>query len=59
MNNIIQDIIHLTKMEFVIKYWCFELGFIVLLIVFNIFDYRRKVRKLNAKYDKLDNIFKK
>ena len=38
MQNIVQDLIHLTRLEFAIKYWWIELMFIVIIIVYVIFD---------------------
>ena len=42
MSNFIQDLIHLTKWEFVIRYWWLELICIALTILYVIFDNVRK-----------------
>jgi len=38
MRNFIQDIIHLTQWEFLIRYWWLELALIILVIVYVICD---------------------
>ena len=38
MQNFIQDVIHLTKWEFIIRYWWLELMVIAIVIGYVIFD---------------------
>ena len=54
MNQFIQDVIHLTKWEFAIKYWYINLTLIVIALIVTYFTYKKDVKAMNDRYDKLE-----
>lgn len=58
MSRFFNDLIHLTRLEFAIKYWWLILLIIILGIILTHFQYKNKLKEINERYDKLDSLFK-
>jgi hypothetical protein len=50
----INDLIHLTKGEFFIKYWYLYLTLMIVCIILIELNYRKKKKEINDKYDRLE-----
>lgn len=59
MSSIITDLLHLTRMEFAMKYWYLELILIMIAALVMHKQYKIQAKRINDKYDKLDELLKK
>ena len=55
----INDMIHLTKGEFLIKYWYVYLVLFLLFSILSYFHYKAKKKQINKKYNALEDLFNK